>query len=86
MSATWSLAVPLREARDPKRFGRKAVLLATAARARLPIPAGFALPTDLARYLRFYNDDRTNTGRLTQGRAPAEVLGAAKMWPTRPAR
>lgn len=33
-----------------------------------------------ARYLQLYHYDRTHNGRLTKGRIPAEVLGAAKMW------
>ena len=54
--------------------------------ARALVPRFTALRTDLARYLRYYNDDRAHTGRRTQGRTPAHVLGAAKMWPRRPAR
>jgi len=38
------------------------------------------LRRELARYLEYYNFDRAHTGRLTQGRTPAEVLGAAKMY------
>ena len=54
--------------------------------ARALVPRFTALRTDLARYLQFYNHDRAHTGRRTQGRTPAQVLGAAKMWPTRPSR
>ncbi len=54
--------------------------------ARALVPRFTALRTDLARYLRYYNHDRAHTGRLTQGRPPAQVLGAAKMWPRRPTR
>ena len=37
---------PLVEAADPEVFGGKAVALGTAARAGLPVPAGFALSVD----------------------------------------
>ncbi|MFZ0251479.1 MAG: helix-turn-helix domain-containing protein [Acidimicrobiales bacterium] len=35
---------------------------------------------ELRRYLRYYNTDRAHTGRLTKGRTPEEVFGAAKMF------
>ena len=54
--------------------------------ARALVPRFTALRTDLARDRQYYNHDRAHTGRLTQGRTPAEVLGAAKMWPQRPSR
>ena len=54
--------------------------------ARALGPRFTALRTDLRRYLRYYHHDRAHSGRLTQGRNPAEVLGAAKMWPQRPSR
>jgi transposase InsO family protein len=39
-----------------------------------------ALGRDLNEYLDYYNNDRAHTGRLTQGRVPADiVLGARKM-------
>jgi transposase InsO family protein len=39
-----------------------------------------ALRRDLDEYLRYYNNDRAHTGRLTRGRVPADiVLGARKM-------
>ena len=50
---------------------------------RALIPRFTALRTDLARYLQYYNHDRAHSGRRTQGRTPAQVLGAAKMWPSR---
>jgi transposase InsO family protein len=48
--------------------------------ARYLIPKYMGLRRELARYLAYYNCDRAHTGRLTQGRTPAEVLGAAKMY------
>ena len=54
--------------------------------ARALIPHFTALRADLAGCLHAYNHDRAHTGRLTQGLTPAEVLGAAKMWPQRPPR
>src|SRR5450759_1307603 len=48
--------------------------------ARYLIPKYMGLRRELERYLIEYNFDRTHRGRLTQGRTPAEVLGAAKMW------
>lgn len=41
-------------------------------------PSG--LRRELDRYLDYYNHERAHTGRWTQGRTPAEVIGAAKMW------
>lgn len=39
-----------------------------------------ALKRDLDEYLRYYNSDRAHTGRLTQGRVPADIVfGARKM-------
>ena len=52
-------------------------------RARLDSPL-HGLRADLAQYLRYYNHD--HIGRCTQGRTPAQVLGAAKIWPQRPSR
>ena len=48
--------------------------------ARYLVPKYMGLRRELERYLRLYNYDRTHNGRLTRGRTPAEVLGAAKMW------
>jgi len=39
-----------------------------------------AVRRELVRYLEHYNFDRAHNGRLTEGRIPAEVLGAAKMY------
>lgn len=36
------------------------------------------LERDLAAYLRFYNEERAHTGRLTKGRTPQEALVAAR--------
>jgi transposase InsO family protein len=42
------------------------------------------LQRDLSDYLRYYNNDRTHNGRLTQGRIPADIVyGANKMKATR---
>jgi transposase InsO family protein len=50
--------------------------------ARSLVPKIGGLSRDLEAYLRFYNDERAHTGRLTQGRTPAEALiGARKMRP-----
>ena len=49
--------------------------------ARSLVPKLTALRLDLEGYLRYYNEDRPHTGRHTQGRTPAEVLGARKMRP-----
>ena len=48
--------------------------------ARSLVPKSTALAQDLAEYLNQYNYDRAHTGRLTQGRVPAEIVyGARKM-------
>jgi transposase InsO family protein len=44
------------------------------------IPKHMDLRRELERYLRYYNFDRARTGRLTQGRMPADALGAANMY------
>jgi len=48
--------------------------------ARYLVPKYMGLRRELERYLRLCNYDRTHNGRHTRGRAPAEVLCAAKMW------
>jgi len=48
--------------------------------ARYLVPKYMGLRRELDRYLEIYNFDRAHNGRLTKGRTPAEVLGAAKMW------
>jgi transposase InsO family protein len=48
--------------------------------ARYLVPKYVGLRRELDRYLLHYNFDRTHNGRLTKGRIPAEVLGAAKMY------
>jgi transposase InsO family protein len=48
--------------------------------ARYLIPKYMGLRRELERYLVLYNYDRAHNGRLTKGRTPAEVLGAARMW------
>lgn len=48
--------------------------------ARYLVPRYTGLRRDLERYLAYYNFDRAHTGRWTQGRTPAQVIGAAKMW------
>lgn len=48
--------------------------------ARYLVPKYMGLRRELERYLWEYNFDRAHNGRLTKGRTPAEVLGAAKMW------
>ena len=48
--------------------------------ARHLLPNLTGLREELRRYLRYYNTDRAHTGRLTRGRTPEEVLGAAKMF------
>ena len=46
------------------------------------MPKLTGLTRDLAAYLRYYNEERAHTGRLTQGRTPLQVLiGARKMRP-----
>ena len=47
--------------------------------ARYLVPK-YGLRRELERYLVHYNFDRTHNGRLTKGRIPADVLGAAKMY------
>jgi transposase InsO family protein len=50
--------------------------------ARSLVPKLGGLSRDLEAYLRFYNEERAHTGRLTQGRTPMETLiGARKMRP-----
>jgi transposase InsO family protein len=50
--------------------------------ARSLVPKLTGLVRDLAAYLRFYNEERAHTGRLTNGRTPLEALiGARKMRP-----
>lgn len=48
--------------------------------ARALVPAYQGLQRDLERYLVYYNTDRAHTGRWTQGRTPAQVIGANKMY------
>jgi transposase InsO family protein len=48
--------------------------------ARYLIPKQTGLRLDLERYLRYYNTERSHTGRWTKGRTPTEVLGKAKLW------
>jgi transposase InsO family protein len=48
--------------------------------ARYLVPKYMGLRRELERYLELYNYDRTHNGRLTRGRTPAEVFGAAKMF------
>jgi transposase InsO family protein len=48
--------------------------------ARALVPKLTALRRDLAGYLRYYNEDRPNTGRFARGRIPADIVfGANKM-------
>ncbi|HEY7452758.1 MAG TPA: DDE-type integrase/transposase/recombinase [Candidatus Limnocylindria bacterium] len=50
--------------------------------ARSLVPKMGGLSRDLAAYLRFYNEERAHTGRLTNGRTPLQTLiGARKMRP-----
>jgi transposase InsO family protein len=52
--------------------------------ARSLVPKSSALAHDLHRYLIDYNYDRAHTGRLTQGRVPADIVyGARKTSPGR---
>ena len=46
--------------------------------ARSLVPRLTGLERDLAAYLRFYNEERAHTGRLTKGRTPQEALVAAR--------
>lgn len=48
--------------------------------ARHLIPKYTGLRRDLDQYLRHYNFDRAHTGRWTNGRTPAEVIGKARIW------
>jgi transposase InsO family protein len=50
--------------------------------ARSLVPKLHGLTRDLAAYVRFYNEERAHTGRLTGGRTPLQALiGARKMRP-----
>jgi transposase InsO family protein len=50
--------------------------------ARSLVPKFTGLARDLEGYLAFYNEERAHTGRLTNGRTPAEVIrGGRKMRP-----
>jgi len=50
--------------------------------ARSLVPKLHGLTRDLAAYLRYYNEERAHTGRLTQGQTPLQALiGARKMRP-----
>jgi transposase InsO family protein len=50
--------------------------------ARSLVPKLGGLSRDLSTYLRYYNEERAHTGRLTQGRTPLQALvGARKMRP-----
>ncbi len=50
--------------------------------ARSLVPKLNGLSRDLAAYLRYYNEERAHTGRLTAGRTPLQALiGARKMRP-----
>jgi transposase InsO family protein len=52
--------------------------------ARSLVPKMTALQRDLDEYLAEYNTDRAHTGRLTQGRVPADIVfGARKTKPVR---
>ena len=52
--------------------------------ARSLVPKTTALAHDLDQYLIDYNYDRAHTGRLTQGRVPADIVyGARKTSPAR---
>jgi hypothetical protein len=46
--------------------------------ARSLVPKSTALAQDLADYLNEYNCDRAHTGRLTQGRVPADIVYGAR--------
>jgi transposase InsO family protein len=52
--------------------------------ARSLVPKSTALTRDLDEYLHTYNFDRAHTGRLTQGRVPADIVYGARK--TRPVR
>jgi hypothetical protein len=48
------------------------------------VPNKTALQADLRDYLHTHNNDRAHTGRLTQGRVPADIVyGARKTSPGR---
>jgi transposase InsO family protein len=50
--------------------------------ARSLVPKIGGLVRDLESYLRFYNEERAHTGRLTAGRTPLQaIIGARKMRP-----
>ena len=50
--------------------------------ARSLVPKLTGLERDLAAYLRYYNEERAHTGRLTRGSTPLQaLLGARKMRP-----
>ena len=50
--------------------------------ARSLVPKLTGLTRDLAAYVRFYNEERAHTGRLTRGQTPLQALiGARKMRP-----
>jgi hypothetical protein len=50
--------------------------------ARSLVPNQMGLTHDVDAYVRFYNEERAHTGRLTQGQTPLEALvGARKMRP-----
>jgi transposase InsO family protein len=46
--------------------------------ARSLVPKKTALEADLGDYLHTYNHDRAHTGRLTQGRVPADIVYGAR--------
>jgi transposase InsO family protein len=46
--------------------------------ARSLVPKKTALDRDLRDYLHTYNHDRAHTGRLTQGRVPADIVDGAR--------
>ena len=50
------------------------------------MPKLTGLTRDLAGYLRFYNEERAHTGRLTAGRTPLEALIGAGDRPEDPGR
>jgi transposase InsO family protein len=52
--------------------------------ARSLVPKMTALQRDLDEYLHTYNTDRAHTGRLTNGRVPADIVFGARK--TRPVR
>ncbi len=52
--------------------------------ARPLVPKITALERDLDDYLHYYNTDRAHTGRLTDGRVPADIVFGARK--TRTAR